>query len=346
MYTKNAMKARRKTAREKSAWGEGGRREEVAPLFDDRACLLRLQAAGGVHSMPTACPACDRKGSMVGPMPRPGKNSGMLYYRCHGACERCGAWHNVLKFSKLPLTKMTVGQTHFVLHGFCDLTKQTGKLVAAVRAAIAAASVKESSRIRLGGDLEADERGLRLAHISPNNRNFAQPVVKKKPPYWLLYLRVIGMRRRAGGKMIVKFLGDKLVRPKGGPPPLSEKELIDCRILERAAKGSVIFTDGAKAYGTIIKKHFKGELYSRQVAHNRMQFVRRVTTPSGHSKMAGTQSIDGTWKHLQKHIPQSLHTKKGRKKNPMIETYVNEWLWRHNHREGNGFKMVGALFKD
>eukprot|EP00959_Pyramimonas_sp_CCMP1952_P321020 6718171-Pyramimonas_sp.AAC.1 len=77
-----------------------------------------------------------------------------------------------------------------------------------------------------------------------------------------------------------------------------------------------------------------------------MQFVRRVTAPSGHSKMAGAQSIDGTWKHLQKHIPQSLHTKKGRKKNPMIETYVNEWVWRHNHREGNGFKMVGALFKD
>ena len=178
---------------------------------------------------------------------------------------------------------------------------------------------------------------MRLAHISPNNKNFVQPVVKKKPPYWLLYLRVIGLRRRAGGKMVVKFLGDKLVRPKGRPPPLSEKELIDCKILERASRGSVVFTDGAKAYGTIIKKHFKGKLYSRQVAHNRMQFVRRVTTPSGHSKMAGTQSIDGTWKHLQKHVPQSLHTKKGHKKNPLINIYVNEWVWRHNHREGNGF---------
>ena len=139
---------------------------------------------------------------------------------------------------------------------------------------------------------------------------------------------------------------DKLVRPKARPPPLSEKELIDCKILERASKGSVIFTDGAKAYGAVIKKRFKGKLCSRQVAHNRMQFVRRVKTPSGHSKMAGAQSISGTWKHLQKHVPQSFHTKKVHKKNPLMETYVNEWAWRHNRREADGFKLVGALFKD
>ena len=197
-----------------------------------------------------------------------------------------------------------------------------------------------------------NEHGLRTTHISNGNPNCTFPVMKKgakKPPYWLLYVRIIGLRRRGGRKVLLKFLPHKLVRPKGRPPPISESELIGSNMLKRVAKGSVVFSDGAKAYHNLIKKSFMGKIMSRQVSHKNMEFTKKVSTPAGHSKKGGTQCIDGTWKHLGRFVSHALHTKDGQRPckriNPALESRVNKWMWRSNHRGDDGFRLVGKLFK-
>jgi len=258
-----------------------------------------------------------------------------------------------------------VGQTHSIVRGYCDLGKhpppssddlasdagagwqQSARLVDALRSKIAQKATVENTTGTVSGDLEMDEHGLRVTHISTTNPNFTQPKCAggKKPRYWLLYVRVIGVRQRSGKKVFVRFLPHKLVRPNAKPPPLSNEELIRSGLLNRCGRGSVVFTDGAKAYHSVITKHFRGKLLSRQVKHNRLQFARKVATPRGHSKIAGTQSIDGTWKHLNKHVPSAVNTKKDHQINPLLENYVMEWAWRHNHRGEDGFKAAGALFQ-
>ena len=363
-YTKKPRAPRGKTARVASAWGAKGRRLQMAPLFNDTECLARLQRAKYVHPKPSICPSCGCRGSLRGSFTRPQCNAGMLYYKCNGAHEGCGSWHNCLKFSHLPLTKLTVGQVHSVVHSYSDLGKhpppssddlaadagagrqQVARLVEELRTRVAKRAIVENRRGVLSGDLEIDEHGLRVTHISNRNPHFQKPKVRlgDPPKYWLLYVRVIGLRERGGRKMVVAFLPNKLVMPRAKPPPLSNEELTRCGLLKRCAKGRVVFSDGAKAYHHVITKFWRGKLKSRQVAHNRLEFTRRVRTPRGHSKIAGTQSIDGTWKHLNKHLPSSIHTKREHDVNPRLKLYVMEWAWRHRHQGEDGFSLLGSLF--
>ena len=119
--------------------------------------------------------------------------------------------------------------------------------------------------------------------------------------------------------------------------------MIESGILKKIRKGSVVFTDGAKAYGAIIREYFKGKLLSREVSHKKMEFTRKVRTPKGHSKIAGTESIDSVWGQLTKFIPHSVHSKKSHKINPLLNKYVWAWVARHNRRNVDGFKPMGSL---
>jgi hypothetical protein len=224
--------------------------------------------------------------------------------------------------------------------------QQTANLVQSLRTRITQDAELENTKGVISGDLEIDEHGVRTTHISDSNPNFEKPKFKGlPPPYWLLYVRVIGLKRRGGGKIYIKFLPYKLVRPKGKPPPLSSAELVSCGILRRCGKGSVVFSDGAKAYHAIITRTQRGKLKTRQVAHNRLEFTKKCSTGKGHSKVAGTQAIDGTWKQLNRHVPHPLKTKMDKKVNPLLKQYVMSWVWRHNHKIGDGFGLVGDLFK-
>ena len=61
--------------------------------------------------------------------------------------------------------------------------------------------------------------------------------------------------------------------------------------------------------------------------------------------MGGTQSIDTTWKSLDKCLPDELCTKKGHKTNPLLEDYIWSWAYRVNHRMCDGFQKMGAYIK-
>jgi hypothetical protein len=372
-YTKNAMAAKRKTVRFRTAWGEAGRRKDIACTFDDNVCLQRLQNNEYADEMPDSCPTCGMANSLRGPQTRSGKHPSMLYYKCqlYGGCS---AWHNVMKFSRFRDTKLSAGQVHSIVRGWTDLGKyppasvddlasdagagrhQTDSIVRLMRKAVAVRAAKESQRGSISGDVEMDETGIRVTHISATNRKYSQEIARlkekakrqgKRPKYFLLYVRLIGLRARNGNRVFVKFLPEKLVMPGAKPPPLSITELANCGLLKRCQKKkTVVFTDGAKAYHSYITQQMRGDLISRQVSHKRLQFTKKVRTPKGHSKIAGTQSIDATWATLKKNIPNSVHSKSDHAVNPMLREYVMAWAWRHNHREEDGFASVGKMLNE
>ena len=111
-------------------------------------------------------------------------------------------------------------------------------------------------------------------------------LLKRKVPYFLNYIRVVGMRKRGGGKTYLEFLPPKLLPPGSTPPPISEKELVGSRILHRAKPRSTVFHhDGAWSYDRVIKDKFK-KLRSRSVVHANMEFVRPIRSvrlPGGRS---------------------------------------------------------------
>ena len=52
---------------------------------------------------------------------------------------------------------------------------------------------------------------------------------------------------------------------------------------------------------------------------------------------------------MNKHVPHAIKTKKDRQVNPILKQYVMSWVWRHNHKEGDGFKIIGerrAYYRD
>ena len=174
-------------------------------------------------------------------------------------------------------------------------------------------------------------------------------LLKRKVPYFLNYIRVVGMRKRGGGKTYLEFLPPKLLPPGSTPPPISEKELVGSRILHRAKPRSTVFHhDGAWSYDRVIKDKFK-KLRSRSVVHANMEFVRPIRSvrlPGGRSSsLSGTQAIDSTWKTLDRSIPSELKTKANHDVNPRLVEYVWSWLYRVNSRNVDGFEKLGGHFK-
>ena len=224
-----------------------------------------------------------------------------------------------------------------------------GSIVNALRGVEASIAKRENRRGQLEGDLEIDEHGIRSFHISPTNPAFAGLVPRKLAAkghkYFLNYLRVIGMRVRGGGRVVLEFLPHKPLPPKSSPPVLSAKELVDCGILRRAkAHCTVIHSDGAWAYPKVLKKHFPA-LVPRAVVHKNLEFVRVVRPVAlgsvSSSTLSGTQSIDSTWKSLDSSIPHTVKTKANHNVNPVLERYVFSWLYRVNRKNTDGFTDMG-----
>ena len=60
--------------------------------------------------------------------------------------------------------------------------------------------------------------------------------------------------------------------------------------------------------------HFRGRLWGK----------------SSRTIIAGTQQLDGTWKHLKKWRPQSMLHKKKQQVYQKRYSYAYSWTWRHN----------------
>ena len=211
---------------------------------------------------------------------------------------------------------------------------------------------KQNARGQLNGDVEVDAHGLRSYHISTRNTAYSKYVTpalqKRKCKYYLNYKRVLGLRKRGGGKVFIRFLPPHLVPPRSTPPPESAQEVKSSGILRHAKPGAcVVHSDGAQAYPAVIKAAYP-RLKHRAVSHKEMEFVKkvaRVTLPSGKKSAAstGTQAIDSTWKTLEQCVPKEVHTKSGHTENRLLEDYAYSWLFRINHRCHDGFQVLGEF---
>lgn len=227
-------------------------------------------------------------------------------------------------------------------------------VVEVLRSTESAVAQSENNRGHLTGDVEVDEHGVRSFHISTKNEFYKKYITKKLAAgghtYYLNYVRVIGLRKRGGGRVILKMLPPKPLPPGSRPPPLSDAELLESRVLRRVhLKACVIHSDGAQAYPSIIRKHFKG-LKARAVSHKNMEFVKGVPAVNlgkhwKSSTLTGTQSIDATWGTLDACIPSQLRTKVGNKMNPLLEEYIWSWVYRVNHRNVDGFQTLGRYLQ-
>ena len=75
--------------------------------------------------------------------------------------------------------------------------------------------------------------------------------------------------------------------------------------------------------------------------------ILRQTLPffkTGHSTLGGTMSIDSKWTAFERLIPSALHTKKGRVVNEKLYTYLYAAVYRLNHKDEDGFKLICGRF--
>ena len=108
----------------------------------------------------------------------------------------------------------------------------------------------------------------------------------------------------------------------------------------------MLHSDGAQAYPAVVKSHFPG-LHTKAVSHQDMEFTKKIPWfKKGHSTLGGTQCIDSTWNALDKFVAPNIPTKKDHAVNDRLLTYLWAGLFRMNHREENGFELLGEAFKE
>ena len=133
-----------------------------------------------------------------------------------------------------------------------------------------------------------------------------------RPPAYRLHVRVLGIVER-NGKMALAMAPNKLVPKAGRPPVESTEEVLSSRLLDRLhrRKKIVCFQDGAWAWTAALKKKGLDKRVICKVSkHYLKQFAHRVNNvPPGHSKIAGTMSIDSRWLSLQTYMPKELSGK-------------------------------------
>lgn len=358
-YTKQPAAPRLKLVRRQTLKNRRGKGFISGLRPDSQAALSRLQEACYVEKMPNKCPRCRAKGSFSIWL-----RGGAVWYRC--TCYSCRYAFNALGGSRFKGTKLNPVQLYMTIHSYTnsdaiatphvdDLAcaceggqKAVQRVVDTLRDLECKVARKQNQTGQLSGDLEIDEHCLRSFHVSPKNPKFQRFMTKKlrgKHKYFLNYFRLIGLRKRGGGKVHIAILPPRLLPPRSRPPPLSNEELINSRILWRCKDRSVVLhADGARAYPAVVGAHFK-RLRLRSCNHHAMEFVktiRPVRLPHGtSSSLTGTQTIDSTWGSLENALPRQVKSKRCHDVNPLLEKYVFSWLYRVNRRNTDGFKDLG-----
>ena len=103
------------------------------------------------------------------------------------------------------------------------------------------------------------------------------------------------------------------------------------------ADGTILFTDGAKAYEKLAKE--KGWVHA-YVDHEEGEFSRDQRI-RGKVRKVSTQYIDGVWGNFKTWY----NARHGAYKDH-VWSVVKEWQWRHNHRGEDLFMVLLKDFKD
>jgi hypothetical protein len=233
------------------------------------------------------------------------------------------------------------------------VTRALGKL-------IAQDARKKNASGAVSGDIECDGHAVRSMHVSKTNPKFLQlhPKSTNKSKralrlrgvkHFLMYLRVLGLRKRGREKLYIAFADQMLLPPRSRPPPSNTEEIVQSGILDRAAAKSVVHFDGAPAWPAAIARGYKRKRFTvRKVVHKNMEFAakcRRVRLPNGKlsASLTGTQCIDSTWGTLNHYIPRGLSSKSEKSVNPELYNQIFQWLWWTNNRTTSGFNACGRL---
>ena len=129
-----------------------------------------------------------------------------------------------------------------------------------------------------------------------------------------------GLFERASGRIFIEAY-DKLKKQEDdrrfGPPSVEEVR----PLLDKVANGSILYTDGARAYESLCKEI--GLKWS-SVDHSSGEFVRKQRL-WGKLRVVSTQGIDGTWGRLKTFL-----RGRGGVFADHLESNVKEFQWRRN----------------
>jgi hypothetical protein len=344
----------------------------LASVVNQGEALRRLQEAKYLQKF-LSCPLC--RGNITEPFELPGR---LGFFR-----QRCMSWgcrHAVTAYANSPFegVRMSAAQLMICLDAYTgndalkrESTDSICRKVEAGRSSvlhvtqkmgeiIEEAAQKANKEGLISGDLEADGHAVRSTHVSKANPHFKHLHPKaddkssraqglRKAKYFLLYIRILGLRKRGSGKMYMAFGDPVLLPPRSKPPPENKSEVLRSNILSRAGAKSVIHFDGAHAWPQVIKDNYKHKKFRvRQVSHKNMEFVRkcrrvRFLDGSQSASLTGTQAVDSTWGSLSKFIPSGVTTKYKQAVNPKLVSIIFQWLWWANHPNTDGFKACGKL---
>jgi len=275
----------------------------------------------------------------------------------------------VLRFSFVPNTKLTPQQLRIVIKEYSDedrlvppeiddLAKKAGAgraqvapVVAFLRDKEVAQGQKENRVGTVKGDFEWDGHDVAKIYVSPGNQAYQHLLPKSHAtnpkPYYILYIRVAGVKQRGNGKLFIAFFKHHvLLPPKSRPPPESFEELVETEVVKRVGKRSHGHADGAQGFRKLAKlAKDKKKVKAHTVVHSENQFTKRIRKVKGFSGLAGTQSIDRTWKEMDRCIPSTMNRKtKEHTINTEIYQRVWSWLWRYNNAPClDGFTRLGGL---
>ena len=333
-----------------------------------------LLLALGFCRKPIACLACGAK--KLEPSSKVERGAVVnLIVRCGERC--CRSETNVIHYGPFRFLRMNPQELLEVLQCYASLPRDkqpcprhihrmTGlgrhriaSVCSTLRAMEAKAGRESSKNVVLEGDIEGDATSVRKTFIAGRNKHYADlvqkirrkhPPVQGQPEVYRMDIRAVGICVR-GGQMAMVFLPPRLVQKSSVPPMETTEEVLQSNLLDQIPKRRkvILFSDGAGAWPAALTKKNMKFTHNEQVVHCKKQFVAYVQKPvRGHSKVAGTMSIDSRWGHVKTWLPRQLHTKQhgGSKTgslNPEIEETAFAWLWRHNEPCQTSF--IAALGK-
>ena len=186
------------------------------------------------------------------------------------------------------------------------------------------AAARQVKRLRFSKNVEGDCSGLRKFHnVSKGNSYFARLVQEYKhkhsagplPNVFITHWRVAGLLERETGRIVVRSIDFKLLKPGSRPPVESFQELEDCQILKHMQPKLFLHPDGARSWKKV------ATVYK----------LKRALP--GRKKTTGTQMLDRAWQSLKTWLPKQLHNKsKGAIRKDVFDKYLNSWMFRRNCR--------------
>ena len=373
-YTTSRKKRRVRISTVRSVGVKGLKGKGVASLADQAMALQRLEKAKYVV-WPKACPRPHCNGNLSKPILKKGR-PGFFHKRCtsFGCRSTVAAYENSpFKGSRLNAAQLWCAIDGYTNNGslkkpstdtLCSSVEAGRfavlKVTDALRGLVAKDAKIKNAKGTVSGDLEVDGHAVKSFHVSKTNPHFRHLHPKttdnskralrlRKAPYFLCYLRVLGLRKRGAGKIYLAIGDFTLLPPRSVPPPENTVEVVKSKLLSRAKAGSVLHFDGAHAWPAAVEKAYKHKKFKiRKVIHKKMQFVAkcrrtRLSKSILSASLTGTQAIDSTWRTVNSYTHLVKTKVKDKSLNPRLYTAVYEWLWWANRPNQNGFDACGDL---